>query len=134
MWARGDSNSQGQRPYASEAYAYTSSATRPKDLVGALGFEPRVLRTRIVNVTVTLCPEYSSVGLPRIELGPYPPHGQILPLYYSSILASTIGFEPTCIQLTFLHVRSVRVYVEINFGTPYGFCSHLHGLKDRWPH
>ncbi len=31
------------------------------------------------------CPEnslHSFVGTPRIELGPYPPHGQILPLYY----------------------------------------------------
>ena len=32
-------------------------------MVGALGFEPRVLRTRNVNVTVTLCPGKNACNL-----------------------------------------------------------------------
>ncbi len=33
-------------------------------MIGALGFEPRVSRTRIVNVAVTPCPAYA-LGLRR---------------------------------------------------------------------
>jgi hypothetical protein len=41
-----------------------------------------VYKVRFISFSKSL-PESLTVGLPRIELGPYPPHGHILPLYYS---------------------------------------------------
>lgn len=41
-------------------------------------------------------PEKMIVGLPRIELGLHPPHGRVLPVYYSP----TIIFSPTWIYTT----------------------------------
>jgi len=40
-----------------------------------------------------------SFGLPRIELGLYPPHGYVLPVYYTP----TLRFSPAWIRTTGIH-------------------------------
>ena len=49
------------------------------------GWENRTPNHSLENCyfTIKLIPQF---GVPRVELGPYPPHGQILPLYYTPVL------------------------------------------------
>ena len=66
-------------------------------LVGAPGFEPGVICSQNRHVSRYTTPRLNHqpklVGLPGIEPGPHPPHGCILPLYYSpcSVRLYTFG-------------------------------------------